>query len=243
MLIGTRNAAAAGSRSKEEEMYKELFFGLVQKNDPNLVSIESDEVFRVGPGVFSQWAPNYGAAAYLVSVSFPNCTRICQNAFSACLGLTTVNLPKVTICDSGAFSSCESLRSLSLPLLTAINGRLMLNCFQMRLLEIPSVTNFDSDGYWLQNIGARRADSDTDDYGNVYKALVDVRANACAAVMGHKNFPWMAPATTKFQCSDGYIVYDGSTSSWKSVPEAGAERRPPGPYSQFRREPFLKEAA
>lgn len=196
-------------------MYKELFMAVVGRQ--TVSEISDSALTRIGPYAFAHWCTNYGATVNLVKASFPNVTRIEQYAFSNCIRLSEVNVPNAEWIGPFAFSSCEVLAILYLPKITQINGRLTFNCFNMSRLEIPLVTNFGTDSYFLQNIGSRRSGSDTDEYGNVYKTLVDVSANTCSSILSNSRFPWGSPTTTKFLCSDGYIIYDSSTSAWKAV--------------------------
>lgn len=210
-----RSTIFSNSNDEEEEMYKEMFLALLQRTSGTW---EDSEATSIGAYAFTNWATNYGMTSDLVSVNFPNATSIGNNAFQACLRLTSASLPKVISVGANAFGSCEALPSIHLPLVASIPTRVFFNCFQMRLIDISGATTISpTDAYLFQGIGSRRSDSDVDADGNSYKCLVDVSANTCATILTHARFPWAAPDTTKFQCSDGYIIYDTATSSWKAV--------------------------
>lgn len=214
-VIGARQSGLAISAEDEEEMYKELFLGLVARN---LTEISDPNVIEIGPRAFS----GYGGYAPYISikkVDFPNATTIGQRAFEGCWGITYLNVPKLSgMIPDYAFASLESYEGeIYLPLATSLGNRVFFNCFKVRKIYLPNVVSIANDSYLFQAIGSRRSDSDTDEYGNVFKTLVVLTSKNMSDLMTMSAFPYLAPTTTKFQCSDGYIIYDTSTSSWKAI--------------------------
>ncbi|MBO6031851.1 MAG: leucine-rich repeat protein [Prevotella sp.] len=208
-------ASTLGSGGGDDSYYRELYGHLLKRD----VSVfEDDTAEEIGAYAFGYWATNYGTPVSLQSVSLPNCHTIGRYAFATCLGLSEVYLPNVVNVGHYAFSSCEYLPELSLPYVTVVNIRIVFNCFRMKLIDLPSATTVSpTDSYAFQGLGERRSDYDTDEYGNVYKCLIRLTSMSMAQVEGGNRFPWSAPATTKFQCSDGYIIHDGS--QWVAVAE------------------------
>lgn len=195
-------------------MYKELFLGLVARN---LTRIADKNVTEIGPYAFSGYG-GYSPFISLTSAEFPNATTIGRNAFNGCMYLEELNIPNVSgSIPAYAFAGLEYVELIELPLATSLGQRVFFNNFRLKKINLPSVTTIENDSYIFQAVGDRRSDSDTDEYGNTFKTLIILSSMSMSDLTGKSYFPFGAPTTTKFQCSDGYIIYDSVNSQWKSV--------------------------
>ena len=150
----------------------------------------------------------------LVSISADSLLSIGQSSFQDCVSLEYVAFPKLTSLGSaGAFSGDYNLKEAHFPSFNSyVGGDTFRQCTKLETLELGTVLIFYSAFTNMGNSVSPRVDAD----GNEYKTLVILDMTA-SNVMSTTGFPGNAPTSTKFECSDGYIVYDTSTSSWKSV--------------------------
>lgn len=70
-------------------------------------------------------------ATKLVSVDWPELTKLGAYTFNGCSALTTVNVPKVTFVGNGAFASCSRLVTIELPSLTEMYAGAFSNCTKL----------------------------------------------------------------------------------------------------------------
>lgn len=75
--------------------------------------------------------------AKMVSVNFPNCTTIGENAFKSCDYLTTAIFPKCTRINSSAFYWCTELKNISFPACVRIDDNAFCANYDLVSAEFP----------------------------------------------------------------------------------------------------------
>jgi hypothetical protein len=190
-------------------MYKELYESLVARTLDDAIG---PDVTEIGAYAF------YGNTGPVTAV-FPNVLSIGVSAFQNDTRLTEVDMPNATTVATGMFQACSSLTTALLPKVTNWSAYMFYGCTSLELCELSSA--FASSSFTNMNIGnftnvGNNAPTKTDADGNEYKCLIKIGRSASQLVLVF-NFPSGAPTTTKFECPDGYIIYDTDTSSWKAV--------------------------
>lgn len=127
----------------------------------NLTSVYGSAVTSMGVSAFQ-------SCSNLITVSFPNLSRIpdrmclyCFNllsvyfntataintyAFRQCSSLTTVSAPNVSVIGDGTFAYCRELHSINLPKLDTIMGGAFSYCYELQSISF-SLVSLISGGY------------------------------------------------------------------------------------------------
>lgn len=205
MLLGAKQFFTTKSGNAEEAMYKELYEALVSRTLDDAIG---PEVTAIGAYAF------YGNTGP-VTATFPNVVSIHQSAFQNNTRLVDANFQNATSVDIGGFQACSALKTALLPNVTHVSSYVFYNCASLELCDISSWSSVNLNTSNFLNIG-NNAPVKTDSYGNSYKCLVKIGISA-SRLISTVNFPSGAPTTTKFECPDGYVVYDSAASSWKAV--------------------------
>ena len=209
MLLGARQFFTTKSGNAEEAMYKELYKALVSRTLDDAIG---PDVTAIGAYAF------YGNTGPVTAV-FPNVVTIGQSAFQNDTRLIEANFQNATSISLGSFQACSALETALLPKVTNWSGYMFYGCTSLELCDLSSAfatsvaTNMNNGNF--TNVG-NDAPTKTDSAGNEYKCLIKIGRPASQLVSVF-NFPSGAPTTTKFECPDGYVIYDSATSSWKAV--------------------------
>lgn len=209
MLLGARQFFTTKSGNAEEAMYKELYEALVSRTLDDAIG---PEVTAIGAYAF------YGNTGPVTAV-FPNVLAIGSSAFQNNTRLVEANFKNATTISIGSFQACTALTTASLPKVTNWSNYMFYGCTSLELCDLSSAfalssfTNMNNGNF--TNVG-NNAPTKTDSAGNEYKCLIKIGRPASQLVSVF-NFPSGAPTTTKFECPDGYVIYDTATSSWKAV--------------------------
>ena len=205
MLLGARQFFTTKSGNAEEAMYKELYEALVSRTLDDAIG---PEVTAIGAYAF------YGNTGPVTAV-FPNVLAIGSSAFQNNTRLVEANFQNATNGNVGVFQACSALKTVLLPNVTGLSSYSFYNCVSLELCDLSSWSpvNFNTGNF--SNVG-NNAPTKTDSYGNSYKCLVKIGRRASLSI-STANFPSGAPTTTKFECPDGYVIYDSATYSWKAV--------------------------
>ena len=152
MLIGSKSGFATQLADKEEEMYKEMFLGLVQSPEVGgHLDLVSNAVLNVRPNLMNYWKwilnPQHNSTVVsgaTMSVDFPNCKIIGTTAFGAVFkdcGLDSVSLPELEH-SYGAENFLGSLcTEISLPKLLNFNNHEFSYSSTLKTLRLPSATS------------------------------------------------------------------------------------------------------
>ena len=77
----------------------------------------------------------------LVSVDFPNATRIGYGVCQGCSSLTSVNMPEVSTLGNSAFGQCSSLEYINLPKVTKLEASSFQGCSKLKVADFGAVTS------------------------------------------------------------------------------------------------------
>ena len=152
-MIAARQIYLGTSKGNaEEEMYKEMFVGLVQSPEVGgHLDLVSDAVLNVRPHLMNYWKwilnPQHNGTVVsgaTLSVSFPNCKTIGTTSFGSVFkdcGLVSVSLPELEHL-YGAENFMSSLcTEISLPKLLNFNNHEFSYSSTLKTLRLPSVTS------------------------------------------------------------------------------------------------------
>lgn len=160
----------------------------------------------------------FGYCSSLTSVNLDSCLLVtATSAFVNCSALSTLSMPALkTIRGSGIFGNCENLRWISMPQATlTLSTNMFKSCVHMQHLVLAKLSAGNATA--LSDLGLSNELS-TDADGNSYACIVETQGQTLA---NHKigttstKFPYGAPTTTKFVCSNGYAVY--KNGAWTVV--------------------------
>ena len=213
---------------------------LVSCNLPALKRV-SDFAFNGCPSLANISLPQAGDIGELAFYNcydlgeaiFPVVTNISGYAFSGCTNLMSVTMPSVlSMYDKGhdrggQFQYCSSLQSVDFPLLNEIPSNAFKGCVKTGSITIKGLKTLPS-GSPFADVGRDASIKyfDGETYRCEIKLLQNSVANSVTVTEGGvtttypainpsvSGFPFGAPTTTKFTCSDGYIIYRQSSSTW-----------------------------
>lgn len=152
MLLGAKQFFTTKSGNSEEEMYKEMFLGLVQSPEVGgHLDLVSDAVLNVRPNLMNYWKwilnPQNNSTVVsgaTMSVDFPNCKTIGTTAFGAVFkdcGLVSVSLPELEHSYGAENFSGSLCTEISLPKLRNFDNHEFSYSSTLKTLRLPSVTS------------------------------------------------------------------------------------------------------
>lgn len=83
----------------------------------------------------------------LMTVSFPACKSIDENAFRGCTSLTTVNFPVCTSVGRYAFYMCQTLTAVNFPACISIASNAFGNCVKLTSVNFPACTDIGTNAF------------------------------------------------------------------------------------------------
>ena len=149
---GARQFFNTKSGNAEEEMYKEMFLGLVQRPEVGgHLDLVSDAVLNVRPNLMHLWRwtldPQHTSTVTsyaTVSVNFPNCKGIGTTTFGSVFndcGLVSVSLPELEHSYGAENFRGNLCTEISLPKLLNFNNHDFSYSPTLKTLRLPSVTS------------------------------------------------------------------------------------------------------
>lgn len=127
--------------------------GITAISIPNVLEI-GDNVFRGHSYLQAVDAPSttsIGAKSFcytgVISVNFPKCTSVGQQAFFQCQDLQSITLPLVGEIGSNAFAACGALMSANLPECTIIRDYTFFNCYNIATVNMPKARYFSTEAF------------------------------------------------------------------------------------------------
>jgi hypothetical protein len=202
-----RSTIFSNSTDEEEEMYKEMFLGLVQSPEAGgRLDLVSDAVLNVRPCLMDFWKwilnPQHTSTVNsnaTVSVNFPNCKSIGTtsfgNVFKDC-GLVSVSLPELEHSYGTYNFSYNLCTEISLPKLQNFNNHEFSYSATLKVLRLPSVTS-KSGNYFVYNCSALE---------NVYLPQMTLAQLGGASYIAQQQ----CNSAAVFHLQDGDYDYQGS---------------------------------
>ena len=159
----------------------------------------SDDLSSFGYSTSSGTGPVRDMVRELIALG-SKVTRIGSYGFNNCHCMRGVmNLPNVTNIGGYAFGTTLGITDYILPSMTRLVQTSFYACSSPRRMYADNVTQIDS-RFW-EYYGDRNGRTLEDLY---------LRNSTCAQIRAMANFPFRAPATTRFHGSDGIVLGDGS---------------------------------
>lgn len=85
----------------------------------------------------------FSSQSYLISINFPLCTYVGDDAFRSCDKLQSVNLPLCEHLGSIAFENCSALQLIDLPVCSFIGLYTFMDCYSLASVNLPNCTFVD----------------------------------------------------------------------------------------------------
>lgn len=181
--MGARNLVL---RTQEENMYKELYEGTIQRTITDY-SVGNDDITTIGSEVFR-----------------------------GTIGVTSVSFPNVTIVDNYNFMGVNTLKRVYLPKVTSTGGYFCTNCARLEHITVYSLflpSGYKPNRFYA--IG-RSTDTKTDAYGNQYKCLIEVLGMTASEMRSWATSNGIGESQDLIvcHCTDGYVYKDTVNNVW-----------------------------
>jgi len=202
-----RSTIFSNSTDEEEEMYKEMFLGLVQlPEDGKTLNLSSDAVTSIRSNLFSNWKWRMNDAhtstigsTMQVIVDLPNCLTIGTTSFGSVFAdcnLIGVSMPSLANCYGGNNFSRSLCAEISLPALTNFGNHEFSYSSTLKTLNLPSVTS-KSGSFFVYNCSALE---------NVYLPKMTLAALGGASYIAQQQ----CNSAAVFHLQDGDYDYQGN---------------------------------
>lgn len=169
----------------------------------------------------SDYAPYFDAACSFVDYS-GRVTEVRSGAFAICKKLTRFIAPNILKCGQGVFRHCSRLSEVKIPLATYFYDQTFMACTSLEEIKIGGGTlwygvfldcnnlrTVDLGEIETINRGCFEGCSNLSDVYVMNKTVAQV-LNSQPGAKNLLGFPWGANPTTRFHCSDGIVLGDGT---------------------------------
>lgn len=190
-MLASRQGIGVSASNKEEEMYKEILIGMIEGViQPYTIP---------GPTVINQGV--FYDNSIPTGLVFPDAKTVGVNGLRGMSRLVSVSLPVCETISASAFQGDLNLESIDMPNVKTISNNAFQSCQKLTSISLPSL------------IGATATA-----FSPTYLSNISLPNLSCSATMAKQYFPWGAPTTCVFTCSDGTIAWNGS--GWAATPSA-----------------------